>query len=438
MSAPTPLISRIPGDPEQVRRVSVQLATVEARAGEIESRLRAIESGVGPQVWRGQAADSFGRLLAETGPDLTKLAISYGAASRALATYATELAAAQDAARAAAAEASIATEGRDRATADRDSARSEAVRHAAAADDARIRLDPVAAQAAEQRRADALGRENAAGAAIDQAEQALQAAQRKAGEAAGQRDAAAARCIRELEEAGSAGIDIRHLTQDPATPDSPAPATPDGAIAGGIREAAGATAENVRGDFQDKWYLHTADIVANGVVAGLAGKYAGSLKEEAGRRMRESQRAVDRYRAAPGGSADARYQNNLSLQKFLEADELERRADSVGRRVAGKLPVVGLGITAAGIGYDLSQGKPVVKAVVSGVSGALVAAGIGAAIGGPPGALLGLVFGTAASGAIDWGFDQLPKGLQGTIENGANALGNAIGDFGEKVWDAIF
>jgi uncharacterized protein YukE len=145
MSAPIPLSSRIPGDPEQVRRVSVQLATVEARAGEIESRLRAIESGLGPQVWRGQAADSFGRLLAETGPDLTRLAISYGAASRALATYATELAAAQDAARAAAAEAS-ATEGRDRATADRDSARSDAVRHASAADDARIRLDPVAAQ----------------------------------------------------------------------------------------------------------------------------------------------------------------------------------------------------------------------------------------------------------------------------------------------------
>jgi uncharacterized protein YukE len=146
MSAPIPLSSRIPGDPEQVRRVSVQLATVEARAGEIESRLRAIESGLGPQVWRGQAADSFGRLLAETGPDLTRLAISYGAASRALATYATELAAAQDAARAAAAEASTATEGRDRATADRDSARSDAVRHASAADDARIRLDPVAAQ----------------------------------------------------------------------------------------------------------------------------------------------------------------------------------------------------------------------------------------------------------------------------------------------------
>jgi uncharacterized protein YukE len=50
-------------------------------------------------MWRGQAADGFTALLAKTGPDLTTLAASYGMASQALATYAAELAAAQDAAR---------------------------------------------------------------------------------------------------------------------------------------------------------------------------------------------------------------------------------------------------------------------------------------------------------------------------------------------------
>jgi hypothetical protein len=62
-------------------RISAQLATVEARARAIESRLRAIETGVGPQMWRGQAADGFAALLAGTGPELTRLASSYGAAS---------------------------------------------------------------------------------------------------------------------------------------------------------------------------------------------------------------------------------------------------------------------------------------------------------------------------------------------------------------------
>jgi hypothetical protein len=229
MTTPTMSTTPVSGDPEQVRRISAQLATVEARALEVESRLRAIETGVGPQMWRGQAADSFTRLLAETGPDLTRLAISYGAASQALATYATELAAAQDTARAAQAEAITATADRDRATADRDTARSDADRHAAAASDAQQRLDLAAAQDAEQRRADALQRENIARTGIEQAEQALQAARQKAEQAVGQRDSAAARCVRELDDASRVGIDTRNLTQTPAAAEGPPPATPAGA-----------------------------------------------------------------------------------------------------------------------------------------------------------------------------------------------------------------
>jgi hypothetical protein len=194
---------------------------VETRAQEIQSRLRAIETGMGPQLWRGEAADGFTALLLRTGPDLTRLATSYAMASQALATYATELAAAQDAARAAAAEASTASADRDRATADHDSARSDADRHTTAAADAQLRLDPVGAQAAEQRGADALQRAQAAQTDADQAGQALQAAQRKADEAARQRDAAAARCVSKLEEATSAGIEIRNLTQPPTAGSTP-------------------------------------------------------------------------------------------------------------------------------------------------------------------------------------------------------------------------
>jgi uncharacterized protein YukE len=206
-------VTPVPGDPEEARRISALFATVEGRAQEIASRLRAIESGVGPQMWAGQAADSFSALLAETGPDLTTLAASYGRASQALATYATELAAAQDAARAAQAEANTATDARDRASTDQAAARSDADRHAVEAADARSRLDAVGAQDAEQRRNDAVGRENAAQGAIDQAEQALRGARQKAEEAAARRDAAAARCIRELEDASRVGVETRNLAQ---------------------------------------------------------------------------------------------------------------------------------------------------------------------------------------------------------------------------------
>jgi hypothetical protein len=61
--------SPIPGDPKQVRRISAQYATVATRAEQILSRLRAIETGIGPQIWRGEAANGFTALLAATGPD---------------------------------------------------------------------------------------------------------------------------------------------------------------------------------------------------------------------------------------------------------------------------------------------------------------------------------------------------------------------------------
>jgi uncharacterized protein YukE len=208
--------SPIPGDPERVRRISAQYASVAARAEEILSRLRAIETGIGPQMWRGDAADSFTALLAATGPDLATLATSYGTASHALDTYAAELAAAQDTARAAQAEAATATEARDRAGADRDTARSEADRLTGDAADAYARMDLAAAQAAEQRRAAALGRENTANATIDQAQQTLRAAEYKADDALTRRDAAAARCIRELDDATRTAISTRNLAHTPA------------------------------------------------------------------------------------------------------------------------------------------------------------------------------------------------------------------------------
>jgi hypothetical protein len=61
MNTQAPAVTPVPGDPEAARRLSALFVTVEGRAQEIASRLRSIESGVGPQMWAGQAADGFPR-----------------------------------------------------------------------------------------------------------------------------------------------------------------------------------------------------------------------------------------------------------------------------------------------------------------------------------------------------------------------------------------
>lgn len=61
------------------------------------------------------------------------------------------------------------------------------------------------------------------------------------------------------------------------------------------------------------------------------------------------------------------------------------------------------------------------------------------------GAVVGLGVGLVASGAIDWGYDQLPQGVKDGIEGGFKEVGGAIGDAGseigggaKKAWDSIF
>ncbi|QYN35500.1 hypothetical protein K1T35_45575 [Pseudonocardia sp. DSM 110487] len=141
----------------------------------------------------------------------------------------------------------------------------------------------------------------------------------------------------------------------------------------------------------------------------------------------------------------------------MEADELKREADRVGRRVSAKIGLAGLGISGVGVAYDVFQGKSLVKAAVSGVGGTVAAgltgARIGALIGtfagGPvgtaAGAVLGWGAGLAVSAIADWGYDQLPKGLRDSIENGTRPVENAIRDTGKamldgmtKAWDVIF
>lgn len=218
--------------------------------------------------------------------------------------------------------------------------------------------------------------------------------------------------------------------------------------------AAKGIARNMWDDLYGKAFLQAGDLVNGAVVGGLVAKHRSILKAQSAALLDDSKRLAEHYLKTPGGTAQSRYLNNASWKKFLEADELARRAPNAGARIAGKIPVIGLGITAAGIGYDIHQGKPVGKAVISGVGGAAAAMAAGAAIGTlipipvvgtVGGAVAGLIIGVGVSGALDYAYDGLPQGVKDSIEGGISAAGDAIGDMGDaigggaqKAWDAIF
>lgn len=84
---------------------------------------------------------------------------------------------------------------------------------------------------------------------------------------------------------------------------------------------------------------------------------------------------------------------------------LLRGAVNVGK----KLPYVGVAFTAAGVGYDIKEGKDPTQAVVSGgasfVGGAVAGASIGAAFGGPVSVVGGALVGIGIGVAVDSGWD---------------------------------
>jgi len=198
-------------------------------------------------------------------------------------------------------------------------------------------------------------------------------------------------------------------------------------------------------ELSEKKWFNAADFT-NGVVGGLAARHASVLRAEHARLMSEARTSVQRYLAS-GGGVEARFQNSRAYAKFLEADDALRRAGAVGRMIGSKIPVIGLGISAAGIGYDISQGKPPGKTIISGVGGAAAGIAVGALASGPVGwvALGAVGAGVLVGVGLDYAYDALPQGVTNGIENGVKAVGNAIGDAGEvigggaeKVWNSVF
>lgn len=94
-------------------------------------------------------------------------------------------------------------------------------------------------------------------------------------------------------------------------------------------------------------------------------------------------------------------------------------ASTVGKAIkpiAGKLPLVGVGLTAISAGVDIAEGKPAAKEIEKGVgdTAASIAAGaaVGTCIGGPVGTIVGAGVGLIAA----YGVDKLVDWKNGPIE----------------------
>lgn len=187
---------------------------------------------------------------------------------------------------------------------------------------------------------------------------------------------------------------------------------------------------------EKRWFI-AAD-AANGAVGAAAATRAQSLLNRANVLMDQRKLFDEIYQRTPGGTAASRAEITRIQQAFDDADAATRQSGSIARRFGARLPVIGLGVAAAGVAYDIDQGKPVGKAVASGVGGVLGGAAGGAALGsflGPPGMLVGGVVGGVIGGVgTEWAYDLLPDNVTDGFENGLKELGGDVKD----AWNSIF
>lgn len=208
--------------------------------------------------------------------------------------------------------------------------------------------------------------------------------------------------------------------------------------------------EEFMADQWDKKYFTAADAaqVAGGELIALQ---RGILR--GGAEALRAQAAIDEARYLLDGlDPESRaFYESQRYQNTTRAMELDARAARYGSRVLRTLPVVGWGITAAGIGYDVHSGKPPGKAIVTGLAGAGGAALAVAVASGPLGwGVIGVVAaGVGAGILVGYGaeklWDALPDNVTDAIDDGFEVVGGAISDTAgdlkdgaEKVWDSIF
>lgn len=208
-----------------------------------------------------------------------------------------------------------------------------------------------------------------------------------------------------------------------------------------ILRAGGEVLRSYANEVVGKWHLNATDF-ANGVVGGLATQRRDALLARSAMLAAAAERARALYLSSPGGSAVARRAGEIEFVTGNRAAALAREADGWIGTVVRRAPGIGVAITAAGIGYDISQGKPPGKAIASGIVSGVAAFGAGALL---AGAVVGAPVWVAAAGAVavgvgvgmavDWAYDEwVPQDVRDGIDNGIAAVGEGVGD----AWDAVF
>ncbi len=251
----------------------------------------------------------------------------------------------------------------------------------------------------------------------------------------------------------------------------PAPAPPEPQQRGGISSTLGHTAlVSAVGSSQEPYIPRVVDAwpravkadLNNPVKMGLAvAGYAVQGTDGARRYVigewrkiaQESLEESNRLFALSGQSYDHRFHGTRAQQLWETSSHASLQAGKYAR-LGRSFPVIGVGLTAAGIAYDVGvEKKPAGKAVISGVGsaglsvgGAMLAGAAAGSVLGPVGsvavgAIAGLTVGIAASGLLDSMYDNAPQGVRDGIEEGFKAVSDSAGDVvdGVKdVWDSIF
>ncbi|GAA2781716.1 hypothetical protein [Saccharopolyspora taberi] len=211
------------------------------------------------------------------------------------------------------------------------------------------------------------------------------------------------------------------------------------------------TLKNVWNDVTQKWFIVVGDLT-NGAAGTLAAKHSSILGKQSQFLADESAKLLERARNAPAGTTPAQLYRDADLGRAAayQADDVAAAAKNVDGNAAKWGLRAGGALAAAGVVYDIANGKPVAQAIVSGGVGFGASVAAGAAIGTmipvpvvgtAVGAIGGAVVGVFASGAVDSLWQNGIGDVGGAIEDGAKAVGdtaNAIGGLAKGAWDAVF
>lgn len=139
--------------------------------------------------------------------------------------------------------------------------------------------------------------------------------------------------------------------------------------------------------------------------------------------------------------------NRHAYEEFLthsrKADGLDRKAAQLSSKLLRNTPLVGWGITAAGVGYDtVVKGEPVDKTLVSAAAGVAAGAGVLLLAASAPVSLPAIGVAAAAAGAgmlASWGAEKAWDSDVGeAIRDGVKDVGKSIGKGAKSAWKSVF